>query len=128
MSDNNSQALDPNLTEFVEALVVAITGFHIKEIPSEKREEIVKDCVEFFTGYIVSWVEENHNKKDAIRLKVGYETGENVFKKYPELEEKYDEAYAAFVKMLEENLKEDEQKAKEDETGSQDKLEALKNR
>lgn len=124
MNDTTPQTLDPNLKEFVEALVLAITGFHIHEIPQEKREEIIKDCVEFFTGYIVSWVEENHSKKDAIRLKVGYETGENVFLKYPDLEEKYDQAYAAFVEMLERNIKEEKQQIENQEEGEEalDKL------
>lgn len=118
MSDaSNSQTkLDPALTDFVQALVLAITGFHIEEIPDGKKEEIVKDCVEFFTSYIVAWVEENYDKKDAIRLKVGYETGENIFEKYPDLEQKYDEAYQAFVKMLEKNLEEEKAKIDENKT------------
>lgn len=119
--------LDDNLKEFVEALVLAITGFHIEDIPEDKREEIVKDCVEFFTGYIINYVGEKYDKKDSIRLKVGYETGENVFEKYPDLEAKYDEAYQSFVKMLEENLKREEEELKKQQTEEQTNPEPVEN-
>lgn len=112
--------------EFVEALVLAITGFKLEEIPEEKREEIVSDCIELFTKFILEYVEVNYSKKDALRLKAGYETGEDVFTRFPDLKEKYETAYKAFIEMLEENLEQEKaeyEKQKEKEAASEENKE-----
>lgn len=100
------------VNEFIEALVLAVTGFYVKEIPEEKRDEIISDCIDLFTKFILEYVEVTFGKKDALRLKAGYETGEDVFSRFSDLKEKYENAYNAFVKMLEENIEKDKEKTK----------------
>ena len=112
-SKNNVQQ---EVNEFVEALVLAVTGFYVNEIPEEKRGEIISDCIELFTKFILEYTEEKYGKTHALRLKIGYETGEDMFGKFPDLKGKYEEAYQAFIKMLEETL---EKEKKEIEASAQ---------
>lgn len=127
LNGQTAPGVTPNIQEevgeFVEALVLAITGFKIEEIPEDKRDEIVTDCIELFTKFILEYVETNYEKKDSLRLKAGYETGEDVFTKFPDLKEKYEAAYKAFIEMLEENLEQEkaefEKQQKEDQDSQQ---------
>jgi len=87
---------------FIDTLVCAITGHHIAQLPTEKRNEIVASCNKVFNDFIFEYTSENFGLKIALRLKAAQIYNINqIFNKFPDLKNQYDQAYRAFVAMLE---------------------------
>lgn len=97
---DQDQKTESKYSEFVEALVLAITGVSVYEIETQKQDEVIKECVNFFIDYIYNYISEKYSIKDAIRIKTSYETGEEVFEIFPDLKVKYKEAYHDFINFL----------------------------
>ena len=92
--------------EFLTLLVQAVTGIDPKDLPADKKQEIENKVVAIFSDYIVAFVGEKYGEKDAMRLKAARQTGEDVFSKFADLGEKFDEAYQSFLDNLEKIWKE----------------------
>ena len=103
MSDTVTASSNPVAAnnEFLTLLVQAVTGINPSDLPAEKRQEIENKVVAIFSDYIVVFVSEKYGEKDAMRLKVARQTGEDVFSKFADLGEKFDEAYQSFLDNLE---------------------------
>lgn len=100
MSDSlysSSSFLD---SEFVQSLVQAITGHHLHDLPEAHRHQTALDCIHFFVDFIIDFFEKQFEVKDAIRIKTVYESGHELFETFPDLKEKYDQAYQAFLHLL----------------------------
>lgn len=91
--------------DFESILVAAITGYKLEEIPEQNRVLLVANCVKLFLDSIFLWVENNHGKKEMIRLKSGlmFNDGQ-IFNKYPELNPIFDQAYNYFFTNTINNL------------------------
>ena len=87
-------------SEFVQSLVQAITGHHLHELPEQNRHQTALDCVAFFVDFIVDFFEKQFEVKDAIRIKTVYESGHDLFETFPDLKHKYEQAYQAFLHLL----------------------------
>jgi hypothetical protein len=85
---------------FTEKLVEAVTGVVFNQVNSEIKDSVVVDCLTFFVDYIIEYVTTNYSLKDAIRIKTSFETGQNLFASFPELESMYAEAYKHFLDSL----------------------------
>jgi hypothetical protein len=85
---------------FISKLVEAVTGILFTDINQEIKASVVHDCLQFFVDYIIEYVTSYHSVKDAIRIKTAFETGENMFQSFPELEGMYSEAYRHFLDSL----------------------------
>ncbi len=99
----NQEEMDILTKEFLLNLVPAITGYHLDELEEESQEEVFEMCVGFFVDFIADYLKENYSKSDAIRFKTAFTAGEEVFEKFPDLEEKVFKAGEAFFDFLEEN-------------------------
>jgi hypothetical protein len=110
MSDPNSTKKNNNLSdeeaqEFVENLVTALTGQKISEIPAENQAQIVGECLSIFNDYIIKYVESKFGKKHALRLQSAQKfDSEDVFKKFGDLNEKFEEAYNSFLDLVKESV------------------------
>ena len=120
MTDQNPAASaatpDPKTLEFLDLLIKAMTGVAIQDIPEEKRKEVVEKCIKIFSDYIINYVEIKFGKKDAVRLRAAQNTNEDMFAKFEDLGEKFDEAYHSFLDNLEKSWEKQiaEMKAKEE--------------
>lgn len=88
-------------SEFVCSLVAAMTGVDLKKNKGESGENLAQNCVVFFIDYIADFIERKYGLKDAIRIRTIYETGDDLFLHFPDLKEKYSNAYNSFVAYLE---------------------------
>jgi hypothetical protein len=97
----NNPAMDQT-AEFVNNLVIAMLGVAISDIVEDKREEMVKKCLQMFNDFIVGYFQENFTPIDVTRLKAAQAYPENdMFGKFPDLAEKFEKAYQAFLKQVE---------------------------
>ena len=115
MTDTTKAAINPvgSNEEFLSLLVQAVTGIDPKELPEDKKLEIENKVVAIFSDYIIAFVGEKYGDKDAMRLKVARQTGEDVFSKFADLGSKFDEAYQSFLDNLETIWKERMDKTEE---------------
>jgi hypothetical protein len=95
------------VNDFVATLVMAITGVDINTLGEDDSLKLRNDCLDFYMDYVVSFVEKKYGFRDAIRLKTAYETGEDVLATFPELGERYNEAFHAFLDKLQEFVDEE---------------------
>lgn len=87
--------------QFLNGLVQAVLGYSITEIPADKREEFITKCTDLFTNYINAYVERRYGKKDALRLQANQSfAGQDIFNKFSDLGDKFDEAYDSFLDFL----------------------------
>lgn len=94
--------------QFLDSLVTAILGRSIAEIPEEYRQEMVLECVELFNDYILKYVSMKFSKKDALRLQASQKfASPEVFAKFTDLADKFNEAYDSFLKILGQDLSND---------------------
>jgi hypothetical protein len=92
--------------EFTQNLVTAMLGVSIEAIKPEKQEEMVEKCKAIFKDFIYGYFEENFNPIDGIRLKTA-QAQEGMFDKFPDLVDKFEQAYTEFLKQLEISWQED---------------------
>ncbi|MEI6728926.1 MAG: hypothetical protein WCK98_04755 [bacterium] len=95
-------AVSKNLEEFIKNLVTAITGYKLEEISSlEERKKVIYECVELYQNFIIDYVKETYGPKDAARLKANKQfANQNVFTKFPDLADKTQDAFKAFIQTL----------------------------
>lgn len=88
--------------DFVANLVRASLGYDIEELPNQERPEIIAKCINIFKDFILNYVGTKYGQKDMLRLKAMYQ-GDSAFSfdKNPDLSDKFDEAYDAFLDNLE---------------------------
>jgi len=89
---------------FVYNLVLTLTGVKLDELTAEQAHELAQECINLYIDFITHYVQEKYSLKDSIRLRSAYESGEDVLTNFPELVPMYEEAYAAFLQWLENNL------------------------
>ncbi|MEM1311868.1 MAG: hypothetical protein AAGF07_00180 [Patescibacteria group bacterium] len=88
--------------QFVNHLVLAITGYSPFDIDISERESVVNNCVQIFSDYLTKYVELRYGTQDATRLKASQKFSDtNVFSKFAELGPKFDEAYNSFMTLVE---------------------------
>ena len=86
---------------FTDAIVRGITGMAIVEIPEENRSEIITECLDVFKQHVLNYVEIKYGKKDAVRLNAAQKFQTDSFAKFPDLDQKFQEAYQDFINTLE---------------------------
>lgn len=92
-------------SNFINILVQAVIGYNIEEIPADKRLEIVQECIELFNQYIIGFVSQKYGVKEGIRLKASQQfADQNIFAKFTDLGDKFDEAYDSFIEVLGQDL------------------------
>jgi hypothetical protein len=86
---------------FLNTLVMAILGYSINDIPEDKKQSTILECVTIFNEFITSFVEIKYGKVEATRLKAAQNFQDpKIFTKFAELGDIYEEAYTAFTKFL----------------------------
>lgn len=86
---------------FVEALLKAITGLPLEDIPNDKKSDMAKQSIDIYTNYIIGYFKENFEAKDIVRIKQVLKEGNvSIFDKFPDLQVKFDEAYESFINYL----------------------------
>jgi hypothetical protein len=89
------------MTLFIETLVRATLGYSLLEIPEEKQDIAIQACVKLFVDFIENYVREKYGPKDALRLKASQQfAGQDIFRRFAELGDRFDEAYTAFFTSL----------------------------
>lgn len=87
--------------KFIKTLVRSIVGCDVKQIPKYRREEVANVCLNIFHDYIFRHVEIYYGKPHAIKLKTAKkEKINNIFEKFPELNEMFEDAYYNFFQDL----------------------------
>jgi hypothetical protein len=110
MPNTNTNTTNPSVNfkedelkiyEFVNTLIQAMIGYSLVEVPEEHREEIVKNCIDAFIDFVIGYIEARYDKKDAIRLRASQQfAGQEIFSKFADLGDKFDEAFEAFKTSL----------------------------
>jgi hypothetical protein len=86
---------------FVDSLVKAITGRSLETIPEDKQQEILEKCMSIYQNYIIGYFKQTFDSKAQMRIKqVTVEQKTELFDKFPELQNQFDEAYASFIQYI----------------------------
>jgi len=94
--DSNNQ-VDPTL-DFVNNLVLSITGLGIDEIPGDQRQTVVTECIDVFREFVIKYIEAKYGAKEATRLKASQQYSDpKIFDKFVGLGDKLKEALDFFV-------------------------------
>ena len=90
--------LDLTETEylFVDALVGAMTGYTVAELPEEDLD-LVGQCVDAYYAYIEDYFAQHFEKRDYLKLKAVEKYSKPSLEEEPELAKKYLEAYRSFL-------------------------------
>jgi hypothetical protein len=87
--------------EFINSLVLVITGSTLDTVSDDKKSEVADKCLDVYKNYIIGYFVTNFEDKDVIRLKQILETeSTSSFEKFPELKEKFEESYKSFIEFL----------------------------
>jgi hypothetical protein len=101
-NNNTTQSPDAQTAIFIDSLVQALLGYSIAQIPAPKQAQSVEMCLKYFTTFIEEFVSKNFGGKDALRLKASLQfAGNEIFEKFADLGEHFDQAYEAFLSHLE---------------------------
>ena len=84
---------------FVDALVGAMTGYTIAELPAEDLD-LVGQCVDTYYAYIENYFAENFEKRDYVKLMAAEKYTQPQLTTDTDLRGKYLEAYDDFLKTL----------------------------
>jgi hypothetical protein len=99
--DKNMDTL--NLTsdefDFANALVKAMTGFGIDQLPSQNHD-MVEKCLQTFYGYITAYFQEHFHKKSCLQIAGLQKYTRPQIDEIPGMSDKFDEAYNSFLKLL----------------------------
>jgi len=95
--------------DFILNLTMAITGKSIEKILLENNElesqNLIKNCTKIMVDSVIHFVEEKYGKASGLRLKACLVTDdENIFSKYPELENYLNEGMNIFLEELESTI------------------------
>jgi hypothetical protein len=86
---------------FVDALIKAITGISLEDIPNDKKAYMIEQSLSIYQNYIIGYFKENFEDKDVLRIQQILKEGTTtIFDKFPELQTKFDEAYDSFIQYL----------------------------
>jgi hypothetical protein len=86
---------------FLDDLTSAMVGHKIADIPPNKRVEIVTQCTDIFSNFVVEYVRHHYGPKHALRLKSARDFADHsIFEKFHELDQAFAEAFRAFVQIL----------------------------
>lgn len=104
LNSSTVATLNPETQEtltFVNNLVTAILGYSIVDIEETKREEVVKECIQIFSDYLISYTEIKYGKTASIRLKASQVYNDvSVFSKFGEMGSIFEDAYGSFLEFL----------------------------
>jgi hypothetical protein len=89
-----------NNDEFINNLVMAITGNEISEYEDEYQSTLAQECITAFINFITEFVTAKYSEIDSIRLKSALQFSGDAFAKFPDLGAKYDDAYDSFLESL----------------------------
>jgi len=86
--------------DFVNDIVRLVLGIDIVDIPEEDQEKQIQDCLEIYSSFVLSYIEAKYGKTDATKLKISQSAqGVDIFSKNPDLVDKLEEAFKAFVEI-----------------------------
>lgn len=103
--DDSLQVGDSQMFEFIDTLVQAIVGYSLIEIPEENILELIQDCVNIFSDFIIQFASDKYGPKEGIRLKASQQfAGEDIFAKFRELGDIFEEAFGSFINVLQADL------------------------
>jgi hypothetical protein len=88
-----------NSDEFLTLLAMKITSKDINVASPELQIKIKNECFDMLKEYVVGFVEVKYGKKEAIRIKAGFQYKQNIFLKFPNDEKYLQEAYLDFLKQ-----------------------------
>ncbi|NJL97052.1 hypothetical protein HC864_04565 [Candidatus Gracilibacteria bacterium] len=99
---NQIQSLSSADNEFINSLVKAITGLPIENFTPTKQSEVQKQAYLIYQNFIYNYFNQNFDKKDLLRIQ-NLDSEPNTITKFPELRNKFDQAYWAFLEFLKSN-------------------------
>jgi hypothetical protein len=92
---------DPEMI-FVIALVKSILGRNLKDIPDDKKNLVIENCLSIYHNYLVSFFCNNFSPRDGAKLtqiiysKTSFSSTSNIHN----FDAKFQTAYKAFLKHL----------------------------
>jgi hypothetical protein len=90
-----------NFDKFSSLLVRAVFGVGLEDVPHEKTKEIIDISFGLFKSYIQKYLTQKYDIKDTLRTQAAFSSNfEDIFKKFPDLKPKFDEASRAFFKEM----------------------------
>jgi hypothetical protein len=86
--------------EFINNLVMAITGNDISEYEPEYQITLAQESLSVFINFITEFITAKYSEIDSIRLKSALQFPDDIFTKFPDLGAKFDDAYDSFLQSL----------------------------
>ncbi len=87
--------------DMLNALCGFVTGKELEDYPVEEREQVMKEVLDLVSGYIGSYMEENYSKKDSIRIKQAFSSGDtSILKKFPETTKAFQQSLLKMIENL----------------------------
>jgi hypothetical protein len=83
---------------FLELLTRVVTGLNISLLDEKTRNELEQQSLKYFKESIQGYILDKYGKKYAIQIKIA-QNDDSIFDKFPDLEDKLDEAWNAFFKQ-----------------------------
>ena len=86
--------------DFVNDIVRLVLGVDIADIPTEDQQKEIDDCLEIYSSFVLNYIEGKYGKTEATKLKIAQSVkGADIFGKNPDLVNKLEEAFKAFVEI-----------------------------
>lgn len=92
---------DKEYLVFINNLVAAMTGLSLLDIAEEQRDATIDKCTQIFSDFIVDYIKTKYGDKEAMRIKSAQIfDNQDIFNKFKELGDMFDEAYNVFLQTL----------------------------
>lgn len=86
--------------QFINNLVMAITGSDLASYNKDFQPKLAASCTKAFTDYIGKYIREKYGEMDSLRIRSALKYPGDIFVRFPDLKNKYDEAYQSFLNNL----------------------------
>lgn len=83
---------------FIEVLTKIVTGLDVSRLDQKTKTDLEEKSLRYFNQSIYSYILDKYGEKHAIHIKVA-QKDTKVFKKFPDLVNKLDEAWNDFFKQ-----------------------------
>ncbi len=86
--------------EFINNLVMFLSGYSLEEIPEEQRERVIQECLDKYKNFILDYFKNSFSKVDYYRLKNSLEDESKIFNllmEHPDMKDKLEEAFQVFL-------------------------------
>jgi len=81
-------------------LIQKSLGIPLSQIPEDKLDSVIEDLTNVFYEFIFEYIEIEYSRADSIKLKTAHKNNLDIFSKFPDLQNKYQQATKAYFDML----------------------------